>query len=502
MEVFNEKEVLRFLVTIRNSALPIETKAILRDLFLDYVATEEADKKKVISEMITNRLSEYPEFNLSGEATKNSRPLTKSKAQPIKTSLGQQRPSPSFTLNNKVVTGAIKTTEKIIDEAPLVSPKIAESNIPQEKDTVLKVSTPNNKERIAQIKHDINSIVGNPVNLISKDQEVGKEYMTALLEAMKKNSDTLSDDASMQRLETAYSAAKNILEQTKTDTITIPEKSPVATINRTESNQVQFSDANKTNTPSTKSSSQDTEPSVRQENPSNRKKFIPTRTEGLYHRPIDEVSETNNKRIKESTLNSLANNLWKKNEQKEVTESKPHISPQTQVSPSVRKVDVASDTPPSIDKPRTNVLKKPDQPLKSLKEETALPDRIEKLKNEAAARVEAAKQPITDLQSTAVEDGLKQLLSEWSLFRASGMFGTGPSGINHPLYKQLANLPMASVIAGRFEGASPVVKQQLTDYMNGWRYEQGIIHEMGETFDHYLRRVIRQILEHQRSNKV
>ena len=53
---------------------------------------------------------------------------------------------------------------------------------------------------------------------------------------------------------------------------------------------------------------------------------------------------------------------------------------------------------------------------------------------------------------------------------------------------------MAAVIAGRFEGATPVIKQSITDYMNGWRYEEGIVHEHTETFEHYLRRVIHHIL--------
>jgi hypothetical protein len=93
-----------------------------------------------------------------------------------------------------------------------------------------------------------------------------------------------------------------------------------------------------------------------------------------------------------------------------------------------------------------------------------------------------------------VTAGLSQLLSEWTLFRSSGFFGTGPSGKDHELYQKLAPLQMASVVAGRFEGASPLIKQSLTDYMNGWRYEEGIIHEHGETFEHYLRKVVHHII--------
>lgn len=105
------------------------------------------------------------------------------------------------------------------------------------------------------------------------------------------------------------------------------------------------------------------------------------------------------------------------------------------------------------------------------------------------------------LQAPDVSSGLSQLLSEWGLFKSSGIFGTGPSGKDHPLYQKIAPLTMAAVIAGRFEGATTPIKQSITDYMNGWRYEEGITHEHGETFEHYLRRVVRHILNKQKRNQ-
>ncbi len=128
----------------------------------------------------------------------------------------------------------------------------------------------------------------------------------------------------------------------------------------------------------------------------------------------------------------------------------------------------------------------------------ALPEKMAAIKSEAAKRDEEAKKPITDLNAPEIDAGLRQLLAEWSLFKKSGFLGTGPSGIDHPLYQKLAPLPMAAVVSGRFEGVTPEIKRQLSDYMTGWRYEQGIAHEMGENFEHYLRRVIKQILTKQR----
>lgn len=105
------------------------------------------------------------------------------------------------------------------------------------------------------------------------------------------------------------------------------------------------------------------------------------------------------------------------------------------------------------------------------------------------------------LMRPEVTNGLHQLLSEWSLFKSSGIFGTGPSGIDHQLYQKLAALNMTAVVAGRFEGATPGIKRSITDYMNGWRYEEGILQEQGELFEHYLRRVIRHVID-KRSNAV
>ena len=127
---------------------------------------------------------------------------------------------------------------------------------------------------------------------------------------------------------------------------------------------------------------------------------------------------------------------------------------------------------------------------------------MDTLKKTLAEKEAASAKPLSGLDSPEIGEGLARLLSEWKLFKSSGFLGTGPSGKEHPLYKQLGNLPMASVIAGRFEGSTPEIKQGITDYMNGWRYEQGILHEMGETFEHYLRRVIFQILERQRQQKL
>lgn len=470
MEVFTEQDVLKSLVTIRQSALPADAKAVFRDLFLDYAGTSDERRKNVIADMLIERLREYPDVFGGIQNTPDTNTTSDTHTTPVTvTTLGHQRPSPRFA-----------STSVLVRE-----PSSLESE-----PTSVKTPTIDAKSRINQIKHEVNTAVGNPVNIISKNEQIGREYMTALLDAMKKNSAELSDFTSMTRLENAYQAVLTIIDKKpQSETEQTPQPQPEAGQPLAETPDVEPVEI--------------PEPEI----PKPIKESVPLPTEetrGLYHRPIDETISAEQPTPlaqKRSSLSLLADGLWKKKSETPDTVSEPKsVSPQAQVvTPSIRKVNVASnDAEPRVETP---VPQKPIEPLHPLAEETALPEKIKKLKNEEAIRIETAKKPITDLKSPEIETGLEQLLSEWSLFRSSGMFGTGPSGINHPLYKQLAKLPMASVIAGRFEGATPIVKQQLTDYMNGWRYEQGTVHEMGETFETYLRRVIRQILERQRSVK-
>jgi len=119
----------------------------------------------------------------------------------------------------------------------------------------------------------------------------------------------------------------------------------------------------------------------------------------------------------------------------------------------------------------------------------------------AAAAIETSSVAGDPLYTKQVDEGLSQLLVEWPIFKKSGLFGTGPKGREHPLFKKLAGLQIPLLLAGRFEGATQEIKQSVTDYMNGWRYEQGIIYQQGETFEHYLRRVIHHILDLQKKKE-
>jgi len=100
-----------------------------------------------------------------------------------------------------------------------------------------------------------------------------------------------------------------------------------------------------------------------------------------------------------------------------------------------------------------------------------------------------------DLMSPDITVGLSQLLSEWKIFKGSGLFGMGPGGIDHPLYVGIKDNTMLSIMNGTFTGATSEIQQSINDYINGWRYEQSIVPQHSETFEHFLRRVVRKVLK-------
>jgi hypothetical protein len=77
------------------------------------------------------------------------------------------------------------------------------------------------------------------------------------------------------------------------------------------------------------------------------------------------------------------------------------------------------------------------------------------------------------------------------------MFGMGPGGREHPLYRKLSTLTMAAILGGRWEKSSMEERQSIKDYVNAWRHEQGISYNPSETFEQYLRRVVSRIIKRQ-----
>ena len=482
-----EEKLLGALVSVRNSALKTEEKAAIRDLILDYAGTtDEAHRAKLKNE-ITQKLAPITPSNKPTTASDTPTP-DKANTVPPAAVTRHARPVPVFTdiasalpkqsaESETVLTPIVnetpktaptepvqpveikKTAPSVLNTPPKTAPiepaKIAAVSDPQTKasEVSIKKEIPtapintNLRDRINEIKHDINQKVGNPVNLISTDEVIGREYMSALLNAMKSvSSGEGGGKEALTRLEEVYKKVNELLAKGN-----IPKK-------------------------------EETKPVA----------SAPTVVKEITA-SIATPSKSTDKPVTRNS--SLVASLIQKDKAVDKIVSK--LQP---TGPATKPVNQSEQHKLFV---KTTETKKPEvatqpQKLTPVSTVTALPEQIETLRKKSIDQENEAKKPITDLQSERVTAGLKQLLSEWKLFRGNGWFGIGPTGMDHPLYKTIANLSMAAVVAGRFEGATPEVKQTIADYMNGWHYEQGIVHDMGESFEHYLRRVILHILGHQR----
>jgi len=319
--------------------------------------------------------------------------------------------------------------------------------------------------RIREIKSLVNQKVGNPVNLVDIDNVVGREYMSALLDAMKQLNSGNSTLPAMKRLETAYLAVEEVLKTKGTQPA--PVQPPVAAAPTPPVEPV----VAPTPEPVTTAPVAPITPVQPVTPPSPEPTSAPIAPDPApTPKPVEQS---------QPKINAEANDRWRA----EVSQPTPTPTPTPTVS-AMPAGEPATTTVPA----RAPVIK-------SLNDSAAPLKTINDVPTAASVNSSETGDP---LYTKEVSNGLNQLLSDWSLFKKSGLFGTGPKGIDHPLYAKVKDLQIPLLLAGRFEGATQEIKQSVTDYMNGWRYEQGIIYEQGEIFDHYLRRVIRHILDLQK----
>lgn len=312
-----------------------------------------------------------------------------------------------------------------VAEAPAPAP-IPETAAPVEGATSDSVSavpaseSSSHLDRIKEIKHAINEKVGNPVALIDANNQVGREYMDALLEAMKSvnSADGANAEAAMQRLEGAYTAVEKMLAEGP------PPNTP----------------------PAPQSAAEVIAPST----------------------PATAVPDT------PITTDAAS----------AVTPEPVDVAPPT---PAAAPTPATMSTAPAeVSTPETPTPSAAPAPQAALAQSPAAPSEV------SAPTTEDSRD--AELHTPEISAGLNQLLSEWNIFKTSGFLGTGPSGADHPLYGVVKDLPMTAIVTGRFEGGTPEVKQSISDYMKGWRYEQDVSHTQAETFEHYLRRVVKRIL--------
>lgn len=327
-----------------------------------------------------------------------------------------------------------------------------------------------NLRRIREIKAAVNEQVGNPVNLVDIDNAVGREYMSALLEAMKKVNAGAAGVAAMQRLETAFVSVQAVLAARSAT----PAPSPVP------SQRVPISE------PVAPASAMTPAAPVPDVSVSQSAPVMPPAAPEVTPPTVDPVMP-----VPPTSAPPAVTPVMPPPAVAVVTP--PPVAPLTTPPPAPQSTIIA----PAVAPPPASVSVPP--PIPSLADN---PTKLKSPLNLPDPAVVSALGPNDDpLMTKEIDAGLEQLLLEWSLFKKSGLFGTGPKGREHPLFKKIAPLPIALLLAGRFEGATQEIKQSITDYMNGWRYEQGIVYEQGETFEKYLRRVIKHIVDLQKQRQ-
>ena len=455
-------------------------------------------------------------------------------------------------------------------------------------------------ERIREIKRYINNAVGNPVNLVDIDSQVGRAYMSALLAAMQSvNAETgRAGDAEMQQLESIFAQVKELLAaqegggnaQTPTEPATPSQPAPEPVSQSTappQSAPTAPEPAASQPTPEAPAEPAAQSPAQPAPAPQPNTQGEPTVSPTIRSVAADAAAEQAERRQTAATPQPTPTDqpaaqpepesapqptATPEPESKPAPEPAPQPAPepaptptsaeQTPASTPVASLAAETDAPaqsftpqPAEDRgpreggPTQSVVppiyssdqqsETPTNLTASVSEETSAPDAASDTfsSDEASAPASQAEvaeaadpaptgpvgttaQASADPDSTIagqlhaldekaaqnqyagdplyapeVDAGLQQLLLEWNLFKSSGLFGTGPNGREHPLFKKLAPMMVQDVASGRFDDARPDVTQSITDYMNGWRYEQGIVYEPGETFEKYLRRVIRFILD-------
>ena len=469
--------IMHLLASVRASDLSAEKKHDLRDTIFLYT---NGGRDQSVKLSLEQKISSYklvaiaggastagevtpptPQFTIGGSRPLPdqfmSRPVTPTLVKPV--AAPAPTPTPTPTPPQPVVASVpIQSTPTPaptpVAPAPTPAPQPAEPEA-QQNNASLGDSTVY-LERIREIKALVNQRVGNPVHLVDINPEVGREYMGALLDAMKKINSGTSAISAMKRLEDAFVSVDKLLASQPAATPTpTPAPTPVAPVA-----------AAPAPTPAPAPVPPQVTPAP-----------VITREPATAPQPVPV--------------------------------SRPTPAPSQPVVP---RVPIVSDTPRAV-RPVTGPLE-----IKEVTE-TAPAETADSWSNPvmskdsgfaaaklsslatppaAAVRKEPAAVATDPLFTAEIDRGLDQLLSEWSLFKKSGLFGTGAKGREHPLFKKIAGLQIPLLLAGRFEGATQEIKQSITDYMNGWRYEQGIIYMQGETFERYLRRVIKHILDLQK----
>jgi hypothetical protein len=381
----------------------------------------------------------------------------------------EEGPAPETITETAVPVQAPVPHETVSPAAPAPVPEVVPAPVPQA--TPAPVAQPasspvggafktldEHKARIAEIKRIVHARVGNPAMLIDTYNENGKKYMQALLSALKATGGGGAEgvDAAMANLESAYETLM------KSESVSQPEPEEVAEEEELKVPEVRIH-AEMKEDPLPPAAEKEEEVALTEEEEVPAPAPLPSRTpQEKVIRQVDEKILTVMQGMqKEKTNENAYAPFYAEPKESSASSSKSFTGANRHVLRGVGK-----------------------RPLEEVKKETGVDPLQVSIKQ-------------TELSSLEITETLHQLLAEWNIFHGSGLFGMGPSGAEHPLYKTLAPLSMGEVIAGRWEGSNHKLTKIIKQYVDAWRHEQGIAYVITETFEHYLRRVVQRILKRQ-----
>ena len=183
----DEKSLLDLLITIRSSKIKDDEKLYLRDLVLEYTQLRDPQKKELVKDELAKLLDKYQITITSPRVAPTQSTTIGVSKKPAKNIFGARRLNPVFrpvavmTPKSPEVASVAVTNKTHID--PVTNDQIVNKTA---EENVMAPHVADPQGRISEIKRLVNSKVGNPINLISSANNIGREYMNALLDAMKK----------------------------------------------------------------------------------------------------------------------------------------------------------------------------------------------------------------------------------------------------------------------------------------------------------------------------
>lgn len=531
-DLSTQQGVAELLRQVRSSSLPGATKTTIRELVLRFARDGEDGVREELESILKGVSLVAGNTSVQAEPdTVKVEPNPEQQPEPVKESKGGRRvpvfgvsaqstpvpapaapePTPAPQPAPEPAPTPEVATPPTATPAPQPVPGTPEpAPTPTPEPQPAPAATQDNLARVQEIKREVIALVGNPVNLVAADNAVGKQYMSALLEAMKKiNGGTRVEvAAAMQELEKAFAAVRGLAEHgMATPAVATPEPAPTPEpaapaqpAPTTPAPQAVPAPAQAvtpatpepapTSAPAPESPTTPTPPPIPEE-----LKAVAGVKENLVHDAAAIATEAVAQAPETATPQQAETpeepSLGGAPLQDIPTYGFSKPSRTVFAKPNEKKAD-KTPTPPPAPKFAPHPTLETDPPKKSATkaEQQTKPSMVAPPKNAGGE----PKQLNQDIHTPEITTGLQQLLSEWKIFKGSGLFGMGPGGIDHPLYQKIQNNTMLSIMNGTFDGATPEIQQSINDYINGWRYEQSIVPQHSETFDNFLRRVVRKVL--------